>query len=441
LAATAFGAVNAAAALFPTPVKTAAYTAVPGDFVVASISAGGFTITLPDAPANGTRCGAKIITTSTGSANTLTVTTQGTDVFNQSGGTASMTLTLTGQGITFLYAAGIWYVTGDDVPLGSVRNLITDWINVKAFGAAGNGSSDDTAAINAAITSAGSGGGVIYLPKGTYKISSPLVVASNLIICGDGKSTVIDQTTTTADAFTNNNAPVTAFRLADMFIEGPGSGSGIGVNLGTTGTAPNNFVSLERVTIDGFGSHGLFCDTLLVSTFRQVVSQQNGADGIHITSTSTVSTSCEFGNCYALANKGNFGWSLSNLQYSSLQACASDNNTTDGYQLSACHAVTLNGCGCEQAGFHAFELTGGSGNVLNGCWNFANNGVAFNVTGGEKSATLTACSENSPNAGATASIMTAAGTSAVITNPTVVTAVSFAAGTVFEIVPTGGTAH
>lgn len=55
-------------------------------------------------------------------------------------------------------------------------DLITEiWANVKAFGAIGNGSTDDTAAIAAAIASvAGSGfGGTVYFPPGTYKVSAP----------------------------------------------------------------------------------------------------------------------------------------------------------------------------------------------------------------------------------------------------------------------------
>jgi len=47
--------------------------------------------------------------------------------------------------------------------------------NVKTYGATGNGVTDDTAAINAAITAlAASGGGTLYFPTGIYLISSTL---------------------------------------------------------------------------------------------------------------------------------------------------------------------------------------------------------------------------------------------------------------------------
>ena len=44
--------------------------------------------------------------------------------------------------------------------------------NVKAFGATGNGTVDDTAAINAAISATDSRGGIIFFPTGTYKVNS-----------------------------------------------------------------------------------------------------------------------------------------------------------------------------------------------------------------------------------------------------------------------------
>jgi polygalacturonase len=60
--------------------------------------------------------------------------------------------------------------------------------NVKRYGATGNGTTDDTTAIQAAVTAASVAGGVVYLPAGTYLVSSSIsVAASNVYIKGDGR--------------------------------------------------------------------------------------------------------------------------------------------------------------------------------------------------------------------------------------------------------------
>lgn len=53
-------------------------------------------------------------------------------------------------------------------------------LNVKAFGAKGDGVTDDTAAVQAAINAANAAnGGVIYFPSGIYLIGSALVIPNN----------------------------------------------------------------------------------------------------------------------------------------------------------------------------------------------------------------------------------------------------------------------
>lgn len=53
--------------------------------------------------------------------------------------------------------------------------------NVKAYGATGNGTTDDTAAIQAAITAAVVTGGTVFFPPGTYDITSTLGVPSQKV--------------------------------------------------------------------------------------------------------------------------------------------------------------------------------------------------------------------------------------------------------------------
>ena len=78
----------------------------------------------------------------------------------------------------------------------NVQDKLRESVSVKDFGAVGDGVTDDTAAIQAAIDEAEVSGVVIHVPAGTYKITSQLVKASSFTcpnIIGDGQgSTIFD---------------------------------------------------------------------------------------------------------------------------------------------------------------------------------------------------------------------------------------------------------
>ncbi len=68
----------------------------------------------------------------------------------------------------------------------SKLNFQLGFINARnpPFGAVGNGTNDDTAAIQAALNNAGSNGGVVFLPQGNYRINSSLVVPAQTSLVG-----------------------------------------------------------------------------------------------------------------------------------------------------------------------------------------------------------------------------------------------------------------
>ena len=71
----------------------------------------------------------------------------------------------------------------------SLADRFSDVINVKDYGAKGNGTDDDTDAIQAAINDAN--GSVVYFPNGTYAISTTLVVPSNTSLVGETRENTI----------------------------------------------------------------------------------------------------------------------------------------------------------------------------------------------------------------------------------------------------------
>lgn len=132
-----------------TVVKTANYTAVASDLVPVDTTSNAVTIALPNAPADKTQVAVAFVTQ--GAANAATVATSGTDVLTKTGGPTSLALQL-GQLAWFQYTAtgGVWTQLSGPMPA-----TYHPWeFYVKAYGAANDNVTDDTAAINRAVSAA-----------------------------------------------------------------------------------------------------------------------------------------------------------------------------------------------------------------------------------------------------------------------------------------------
>lgn len=66
------------------------------------------------------------------------------------------------------------------------------FFDARDYGAKGNGTTDDTAALQAAITAAA--GGTLFIPAGTYKVTSSITVPSNSVIVGVPGRTILNGT-------------------------------------------------------------------------------------------------------------------------------------------------------------------------------------------------------------------------------------------------------
>lgn len=129
--------------------------------------------------------------------------------------------------------------------------------NVKAYGAVGNFTTDDTAAIQAALTAAATDGGTVYFPPGGYKVSATLTVPALTTLRGAGSSsTAIITSSATADVITLGDASglmdikltSSVARTAGYFVKMLGNacfiehssmdGYFLGILVGTVGGSP-----------------------------------------------------------------------------------------------------------------------------------------------------------------------------------------------------------
>ena len=130
-------------------------------------------------------------------------------------------------------------------------------VSVKDFGATGDGSTDDTTAVQAAITRVKArGGGYVYLPKGTYFISAALTVdTAGVSIIGAGRGiAIIKNSTISGNGITVNLGSATDCKLVlrDFSIthSTTSSGSAIAVTNGDRIRIENVGVALHRTGIN-----------------------------------------------------------------------------------------------------------------------------------------------------------------------------------------------
>jgi hypothetical protein len=163
----------------------------------------------------------------------------------------------------------------------TVHQKLQDLVSVKDFGATGNGTTDDTSAIQAAIYYAQTNGGCVYLPAGTYIISNSLNVQINSgastpllrpSIRGDGvgATTILQTANTSGLVITGYTSNVADYMfVSDLTLQGSGGGYGNGI-----GFSDSAFVNVTNVEVTGW-QHGVYGIDALSITFTRLVSRFN----------------------------------------------------------------------------------------------------------------------------------------------------------------------
>lgn len=172
-------------------------------------------------------------------------------------------------------------------------------VNVLDFGAVGNGTTDDTAAIQAAINSLSATGGVVYLPINTYKITAPLTnTKSGVSLVGDGSAATIISNSQTGDAIVFGDAvnELTQCRIVGMKIQGS-----VTSGRGFYGKIFGSQCELNDVYVNS-GSVGIQLDSCYVSKYYNVWVRSTVSHGIFV---NNISHNTSFIGCKVQLAGGN----------------------------------------------------------------------------------------------------------------------------------------
>lgn len=129
-----------------------------------------------------------------------------------------------------------------------IRQVAKQPVNVKWFGAVGDGVVDDTVAIQAALNA---GGKVVYLPNGTYKQTAALTIPAGTKLTGDGAAvSILSQAT----AATNN---LNVYNVSNVTIENLGinATSAIAIHVKATTSDVEEFLA-RNIYIYSLGAAG-----------------------------------------------------------------------------------------------------------------------------------------------------------------------------------------
>lgn len=291
------------------------------------------------------------------------------------------------------------------------------FINVKDYGAIGNGIIDDTQSFIDALTAC-TAGNTLYIPLGSYLIKQKLVIDKNMTILGsnmqDDEQNLIPLTGSVLlfDGLEFQGSAIeikaNGVCLENIFIKNISAVKtniqmGINIVPFIGGVVWN--ITLKNIWVKGFGTHNIFATGLLLSTFDHVFSSDS-VNGFYFDNPTLNGTSLSFNNCWSMRNTG-YAFYLYSYNYCNFTACAADVNDIS-YALVNCKSITFNGCGSELTNKEHVHISNCNGITLNGVFghdgnklNNGGNGASFLNSVNSDNVTLIGCTDDLPAFGTT----------------------------------------
>lgn len=242
-------------------------------------------------------------------------------------------------------------------------------VNVKSFGAVGDGVADDTTAIEDALAASDN----VYFPEGLYVTTKALRLTGDKKIQGDGKgASRIIRTNTTAETIDSESVTATVYvsgrynSIENLGIRGDRSGTETsasvdGIHLGGTTTVASNS-SFRNLDIRNCNN----CIKATKGVFMMTFEQINCANSVNAYnfSAAVAKTSLTFNSCWC-ENVGQ-AYEFNNTVYTTFNSCGADYaNYTSGTGTAGANPYGF-GFGTQSGGKGVYDFTT-STITLNSC--------------------------------------------------------------------------
>ncbi len=238
--------------------------------------------------------------------------------------------------VTFLQA-------GTGAVTRTAQAKMRDVVSVKDFGAVGDGVTDDTAAIQAALDSLPSAGGEVYVPTGQYRVTAGLVASKRVRLVGAGYSfllasaspCVIVKASTVSGPVLTLSASASTVENLSFLGEVGNTGDGILIR-SSRGT-------LRDVSVFQMGQDGIRIGTDAGNEncnlwyLSNVKTKSNGQHGLHLSEGAGPLADTNAGTCVNIdaQSNGAAGVYLNGSQLNTFVGGAYQNNGTYGIHLSS----------------------------------------------------------------------------------------------------------
>lgn len=303
-------------------------------------------------------------------------------------GITAISATGTPSATTYLRGDGTWATPSGsgsgDMVLASVQtvtgaktfnaNTLLDKgshvFNVKAYGALGDGTTNDTTNIQSAITAAQTSGGTVYFPQGNYSITGLTVTASNVTIrgAGAGATTLTMRNSSNAPAIAVSGTGTVNVFISDLKIEGNKANqtsAGFGIRFNTPWSTTDTQHLVQNVDVWNTQDSCIYItgDTRVVRMFN--VRAKTGAwVGFNLEGSDHMITNCIADFCAA----DGFLITGGNNQFIGCKAfyCDSFFSGYAGIRITG-QRNFLSQCEAQDNYEHGIVLTAGSNSTLSNC--------------------------------------------------------------------------